>query len=290
MRTFLVLLLLCGVCSCNKPDTAQSKPTVLVSIPVYRYFVERIAGDTVKVCSLVPSGANPHLYEPTPKEVFQVSQANLFIRLGEPSEQKAYTVLQEQNPSMRMVNLSEGIALLSHEEGEEAFGKIHCCSHHGESKDLHIWLSPRLAKRQAEQIAAELIQLWPSHSQLYTEGLKTFIEDLDQLDRTISTVLADKKGSAILVSHPAFGYLCQDVGLHQISIEIEGKDPLPQDITQVLKKAKEYKITHIIAEPQYSDKGVKLIAERLGIPIVVIDPYAEDYLKNMKHLAQVLAE
>ena len=91
---------------------------------------------------------------------------------------------------------------------------------------------------------------------------------LDVLVKEITALLFSKKGSAILVSHPAFSYFCQDYDLTQLSIEIEGKDPLPQNVTSILKKAREYKVATIIIEPQYSDKGAQLIAECLKLPLM----------------------
>ena len=80
------------------------------------------------------------------------------------------------------------------------------------------------------------------------------------------------EGKAILVSHPAFGYFCQDYHLVQLSIEMEGKEPLPQHVTEILSLAKHYAIQAVLVEPQYSNKGAELIAKRLGLPTHSVDP------------------
>jgi zinc transport system substrate-binding protein len=275
---FLVALL----SACGTKELSPSKPIVLVSVAPYLYFVERIAGDTVTARSLVPPNANPHIYEPTPKEVQQLRQAALWIRLEDPSDKKAYTVLKEQNPEMRIVNVAEGIALLP------LCG--HHCSTHEEGKDMHIWLSPKLAAVQAKHIAQALSLLNPKHKERYESALALFLSELSNVDAHIAKLLAPKKESAILVSHPAFAYFCQDYGIEQFSIEVEGREPLPQDITQLLRIAKEYKITSVIVEPQYSSKGAQMVAENLGLPMYVIDPYSENYLENLEYIAQVIAK
>src|SRR5579862_3434615 len=287
----LCFLLFFAASSCEKKQPASSKPIVLVSVPSYLYFVERIAGDTVSALSLTPPGANPHIYEPTPKEVQQFRQAALWIRLGEPSEKKTYTVLKEQSRGMRIVAITEDIPLLPISEGEHAVGKAHHhCSHHAESSDLHIWLSPRLAQKQAQTIARHLSELLPQNKEQYNKALNAFLSELQDLDKEITSLLASKSGSAVLVSHPAFAYFCQDYNLSQFSIEIEGKEPLPQDVTTILNMAKKHKIAHVIIEPQYSDKGAQLIAENLEVPVYVVDPYSQEYMKNVRYIAEIIAK
>ncbi len=293
MRTIYFCILLCfAAFGCEKKAVTPSKPIVLVSVPSYLYFVERIAGDTVTALSLTPPGANPHIYEPAPKEVQRFRQASLWIRLAEPSDKKTHTVLKEQSRGMRIVDVAEGIPLLPSCEGLHAVGKPHHhhhCSDHEDANDLHIWLSPKLAQRQAETIARHLSELLPENKEYYDKALALFLTELKDLDKEIASSLAPKSGSAVLVSHPAFAYFCQDYRLTQYSIEIEGKEPLPQDITAILTMAKTHKIANIIVEPQYSDKGAQLIAENLKVPVCVIDPYSQDYMKNLRIIAEIMA-
>lgn len=285
----LCLLLLFTVFGCDRKKSTSTKPIVLVSIPSYLYFVERIAGDTVETLSLTPPGANPHIYEPTPKEVQRFRQASLWIRLKEPSDQKTYTVLKEQSKSLRIVDITDGIPLLSVYDHQHTGCKAHSHGSDHDITDLHIWLSPKLAQRQAEAISRYLSELLPQNKELYDNALALFLSDLKDLDTEITELLSSKNGSSVLTSHPAFAYFCQDYHLHQLSIEVEGKEPLPQDITSILRAAKDQKISSIIAEPQYSDKGAQLIAKNLGVPVYVIDPYSQEYLKTLRTLAEIMA-
>jgi len=97
------------------------------------------------------------------------------------------------------------------------------------------------------------------------------------------------KDRAVLVSHPAFGYLCNDYHLTQISIEHEGKDPLPQNIAQTLKMAKEHRVKNVLIQPQYNNKGAEMIAEMLKLPVFMLDPYSSDYIANLRHIAASIA-
>lgn len=287
MKKNLLVILFCIV-SFFSPALIQGKiiikestPKVLVSVAPYAYFVEKIAGKTVEIQILVPPGANAHLYEPVPKEIEKMLSANLWMRLGDPFEKKLVSVLKEKNPSLVIVELWEGITLLGHTH----------CSHegHDDEKDFHIWMSPKLAKLQAEKIASNLTRLYPQNRELYQKNLHLFLKELTDVDHKISALLKPLKGKALLVSHPAFGYFCKDYDLIQIPVEFEGKEPRPKQISQILQQAETLQVKTVLTQAQYSNKGAELIAEKLHLPISLVDPYSMDYSKNLLHLAEVIA-
>src|SRR5579872_6172720 len=78
----------CSSSSDKNADVVKPTPTILTSIPPYAYFIQKIAGETVTVQTLVPAGANPHLFEPTPKQVEEAHQALLWLQIGEAFEKK----------------------------------------------------------------------------------------------------------------------------------------------------------------------------------------------------------
>jgi zinc transport system substrate-binding protein len=279
----LLLSLLLVMASCSKPEKKQASPTVLVSIPPYAYFVEKIAGDTLSIQTLVPAGANPHHYEPSPKQIQQARASALWVAVGEPAEQKMALVMKEQNPQIAILDLSTQLPLLEHEHQG-------CSHHHEESRDLHFWLSPKLAKKQAELIAERLIAVFPENASIYKVRLAQFVEELTQLDREIAFLLKPQKGQAILASHAAFGYFCQDYGLIQLAIESEGKDPLPKEAERTLSQAEKLHIKSVLLQAQYNNKGAELIAEKLHLPTYLIDPYSADYMENMRYLAEIIAQ
>ncbi len=283
---FLILLL--PLTSCGEQEKPlEGKPLVLVSVPPYIYFVDRIAAGAVEVASLIPAGVSPHIYEATPREVQRHQSAALWIYLGESFDKRTLDFFKKSRKPIEIFPVTQGIDLLSYckEEGRT-------CPHHAheEGKDLHIWLSPRLAKKQAEGIAIALGELLPAQKQQFGANLKNFLRELDELDAEIAALLAPMQGKAILVSHPAFAYFCRDYDLVQLSIEMEGKDPLPQHVTQILAKAKQLprpKRAH--RAPVQQQRG-ELIAQSLGLPTHLVDPYAENYSENLLEIAKVIAE
>ncbi|HEV3269924.1 MAG TPA: zinc ABC transporter substrate-binding protein [Candidatus Rhabdochlamydia sp.] len=271
LRLFISFFCIIPILSYSEP------PVVLVSVPPYLYFVKKIAENTISAESLIPAGANPHLYEPTPKQVQLQKQAVLWLKLGEKADQKAQRVFQEMKNPPLIIDLVEGLVLLSY--------KGDCCSH---TEDLHIWLSPKLMQLQAKKITQALIQLFPIHTELYQKNLDVLLKELEQIDQELTTMFKNKQGKAILVSHPAFAYFCRDYKLEQLSLEEEGKDCLPQYIPELLHKVKTLGIGGIIIEPQHGSKAAKLLAQKLEISTYIIDPYSEDYIENLKQMAEVV--
>lgn len=273
----LLLTLFLGGCS-NPP---LSSPSIFVSLPPYAYFVEKIGGDNLKVEVLVPRGTNPHMYEPSPQQVSEIAHASLWLRSHDPFETKLLDVLKEQSPQLEIVDLTEGLSLI----GEDH----HCCHHHHETLDLHVWLSPELASKQAKIIEAALSRLFPEKAPQFQQNLQVLLDELNQLDQALTLQLKPFSDKTLLVSHPAFGYFCNRYHLKQLSLEQEGKEPLPQDILHTLEQAKASNTHLILTQPQYSNKAALLVAQKLNLAAHEIDPYQKDYPNMMHELADLIA-
>lgn len=254
---------------------------VLVSVAPHRFFVNKIAGQTIRVGLMVPAGASAHTFEPTPKQTLLAGKADIWFRIGESFEDKAIQALKSHRAEIRIVDLRDGIDLIIDDQ--------HTCKHHKGSADLHFWLSPRLAKIQAETIASALIQVYPEHRELYLSNLKLFKDELDQIDCEIQSIIKDVKQKTIMISHPAYAYFAKDYGFTQFSIEFEGKDPTPKLLTKILQEAQDKGIKTIFTQPQYSNKGALLIAKQIGASVQSLNPYSEDYFESLLFIAKQFA-
>jgi zinc transport system substrate-binding protein len=258
-------------------------PYVLVSVAPHKFFVEKIAKETIQVYLMVPAGASSHTYEPTPRQMVTASKANIWFRIGEPFENRAIQAFKSHHPNMEIVDLRQGLDLIS---GDHEHGHRGCC---GGGVDLHFWLSTRQGQIQAQTITEALIKAYPEHTNFYRNNLQEFLSELQKLDREILSILNPLKNRHILVSHPAYGYFCRDYDLEQCSIEIEGKDPTPQQMTKLLNLIRQLKLQTIFIQMQYNNKAAKLVADTLGAKLVVLDPYSEHYFTSMLEIAHAFA-
>ena len=304
--TFVLLPILMG------NSAAADKLPVFVSIVPQKYFVQQIGKDLVEVQAMVQPGASPATYEPKPKQMADLSKTKIYFAIGVPFENAWLEKIADTNPNMRLVHTDHGIEKIAmtahhhhhdekaekHHEGEhhEADPDHEKKEHHGEAAhdedhhehaglDPHIWLSPQLVKIQARTILAALQKADPAHSSIYESNFQDFAARIDQLDADLKKTFAGKKDLQFMVFHPAWGYFAHAYGLKQVPIEIEGKDPKPAQLKELIQHAREKNIKVVFVQPQFSTKSAKLVAREIGGQVAFVDPLAEDWMANLREVA-----
>ncbi len=257
-------------------------PVILVTVAPHKFFVEKIAKQSATVQIMVPAGASAHTYEPTAKQMLTACKADIWFRTGEPFENRAIQALKSYHPHLEVVDMRHGLNLITSDEHNHC----KCCP---ESVDLHFWLSARQSLIQAKTIADALSQAFPARANFYKRNLEIFEQELRDLDLNIQSILAPLKNRNIFVSHPAYAYFCRDYGLNQYAVEIEGKDPTPQQMTRLLHVARQLNTRTIFVQMQYNNKAAKLIADTLKAHLHILDPYSEHYMKSMLEIAYAFA-
>lgn len=282
VRTFVVLALTMFGIVVDQEIRAESVPVVLVTVAPHKYLVNRIAGDTVDVSVVVPPLANVHTFEPTPKQMLRLMEADVWFRIGESFEPRLIEALKAHRPNLQVVDLRQGLDLIWGDHQHTV-----CCQH-GDGSDLHFWLSPRQLEIQAHTVANQLIAKYPQHEARYRKALEEHLRELKSLDDQLQLELLRIHGKTFLVAHPAYAYFCRDYGLKQLSIEIEGKDPTPQQLTALFRKAKQLHLKTVFTQVQFSPKVADLVSQQLGkgAKVVSLDPYAEDYMQNLRLIAR----
>lgn len=281
-KIFVILAIFAAGCS-KTPTSADKKPLVLVSIAPYQFFASQIGGDAIEVQTIVPSNANPHTFEPTSRQAIKMAEGCIWFRIGEPFEDKIAPFLKERNPNLITWDLRDGIELMA----ETSHSCSHCSKDH---LDRHIWLSPKLAAKQAESIEKILSSRWPEKEPFFKENSTKLQTKLLQLGTEIGERLKPLKDQTLLVSHPAFGYFCKEYGLEQLSVEFEGKDPRPRHLEKIMSQAKAKGLKIALTMPQHNNKGTLIIAGKLGIKTKMIDPYSADYIATIYELSEMIAK
>lgn len=264
---------------------AGKKLTVFVSIAPQKYFVHQIGKERVDVQVMVPPGASPATYEPRPRQMAALSKTPLYFAIGVPFEKNWLKKIAAANPNMRVVHTDHGIQKipmsLHHHEAEHRPGK----DHYGEP-DPHIWLSPTLVMIQARTIRDALKEIDPAHHSVYDTNYKAFASTLAALDAELRNTFAGLQGLQFMVFHPSWGYFAQTYGLKQVAVEIEGKDPKPAQLRELIEHAKANEIKIIFVQPQFSSKSAKLVAKEIGGQVVVADPLAQDWSGNLREFVR----
>lgn len=296
--------------------TASAAMPVTVSIVPQQYFVEQVGGDLVDVSVMVQPGASPASYEPKPMQMAALSKARIYFATGVPFESAWLERIESANHHMSVVHMDRGIDKLPmarhhhhevvadeeehhehhhghegmhHEEGESVHHEGHQAMHSGHDHDHmhgvldpHVWTAPPLVKVMARTILDELVKADPAHTATYQANYAAFVERIDALDSRLRE-LFDGIGDndRFMVYHPAWGYFARTYGLTQIPIELEGKEPGPRQLAELIHHAKEENIHVIFVQPQFSEKSAGLIAKAIDGSVVKADPLAYNWFENL---------
>lgn len=279
MKKLLFILLL--------SSAMWAKILVVSSVAPVSFLAKKIAGDNVKIHTLISGDA--HNYEPKPSDMKAIAKAKIFLAIGVEFERVWLKKFQSKN--LLIAKLDENITKI---KSEHEHGHDHDHDHEhehehdhdhdqGHELDTHIWLDPINAKIIAKNIANALIAVNSEHKSLYEQNLNKLLNELDELDNYAKTELAGLKRRAFIVYHPAWGYFAKRYNLEQISIEKSSREPTISELASIIKNAKDTGVSAIFASPQYSKRSAEAIAKEINAKVVLIDPLGADYFIALKN-------
>jgi len=261
-------------------EAAQVK--AFVSIPPQKYFVEKIGANLVDVAVMVAPGSDPHSYEPKPRQMSGLAEAAVYFAVGIDFEKAWLSKIAATNPRMRIVRTDAGIAKIAiagrhhgHAQGRET-----------DAPDPHVWLAPHLVKVQAQHITDALVTVDPDNRVRYEQNCAAFLHEIEALHTELAALFTASQGTRFMVFHPSWGYFAQAYGLEQVPIEIEGKDPKPAQLKDLIQHAKMRGIQVVFAQPQFSAKIAEMVAREVGGQVIHADPLAANWAENLREVAR----
>ncbi|MHB8828200.1 MAG: metal ABC transporter solute-binding protein, Zn/Mn family [Syntrophales bacterium] len=252
---------------------APGKIDITVSVPPHAYFVERIGGDRVLAHIMIPGGANPDTYEPTPRQLINLSNSRMYVKVGAPNfpfENKYISTFLDRSPRMTVIDASRGMKF----RGE----------------DHHVWASPALARITAANIAKALVVNDPLHKDEYERNLQEFLAEIDRLDQEIRKSLKEKIGYSFMTYHPAWGYFADEYNIIQIPIEEEGKPGNAAHIRKMIDLARKKGIRDVLVQKGFDARNAQTVAAGLGGKTVEVDPLARDWPQGLKKFTASLKD
>jgi zinc transport system substrate-binding protein len=275
MRRILSILMLIILISCNRDSSDPGTRIITVSIAPFRYFVTGIAGDDFSVNVMVPSGANPHIYEPYPRQIARLRKSVAYISNGYLGFEMAWLErFYEMNKTMLKLSVGERIEPIAsgHGHGNEI--------NHTEAADPHYWVSPKCARIIASSVRDLLCELNPGANAKYEKNCSEVIMKIDEVDKKAQSLFSEVKGMHFMIFHPNLAYLARDYGLGEIAVEFEGKEPPPSRLKELIDLAAEENINTIFVQKEYDSRNAMTIAAEIGAEIRVIDPLSENWLES----------
>lgn len=257
----LSLLLTAVGCTGKKENASESsgkKLDVYTSFYTMYDFTKKIGGDKINLINIVPSGTEPHDWEPSTKDIKNLEKADVFIYNGLGMEPWVDKVLNSLN-NKKLLTLEAAKDIVPLEN----------------KNDPHVWLNPVNAKKQMEEIRNALSSADPSNKDYYDKNYSEYSAKLDILDKKFKDESLNFKRKEIIVSHEAFGYLSEAYGLKQIAIEglSAESEPTPAKMAEIIKFARDNNVKVIFFEELLSPKVAQTIAKETGAETEMLNPF-----------------
>lgn len=272
----LCLVLLCFVSGCKGQNVSPQKNIAVVSIVPQVTFAKAVAGDLWEITALIPPGSSPENYEPTPNDRMLLEDSSVYFTVGVPSE--TASILPAVGVGTKVVKLEETVSAVYPDVQMDG------------GRDPHIWLSPKRVKVMVEKMAEEFSLLDPENREIYRKNADEYINKLDELDKYIKSVLEGVENRKFIVFHPAFGYIADDYGLEMLSLEEEGREATPKHLQDMADIAENEGIKAVFYQAEVDGRQAEAFAESIGGKTVMLAPLAENYIDNLKGMADLMAE
>lgn len=268
MAAILLALTCALMAGCTTNSASSEILHIKTSFYPLQYLTEQIGGEQAKVESLTPPGTDAHSLELSPKTVNEMGSADAVIYLSQ--FQTAVDEAVAQTKPKHALDVYEVADIqathANADKNQERAG----------AKDPHFWLDASRMAKVAVKIGDFLADIDPAHADSYRQRSQDVAAQMEALNKEMVAGLSDCELDTFIVSHEAFGYLADQVGLHQVGVS--GLDPevapSPERIKAISKLVKETGTKTIFTEVNVSPKVMQVLAADLGITTVTLDPIA----------------
>jgi len=254
----------------------QAKPIAFVSILPQKFLLKTLAKDLLDIRVLVKPGQSPETFDPSPKQMAQLSKAKLYFTLGLSFEQTILKRVVANNQKLEVIDTLSGI--------EKSILQF----------DPHVWLDPVLFEQQAKSIYLALQQRLPKHRNELQNNFLLLQQQFKELNVSINKLFLNQLSSSnnsassknnFVIFHPALSHFAQRYHLNQIAIEHEGKHSSAKYLADLMSDLKQQSVKYILVEKQFSKKEAQTVSRVLHAELLEIDPLAESWLDNMFDIA-----
>lgn len=186
------LVLGASLCGCSADEKPQSgKLTVITTIfPAYD-FARQVFGDSADVKMLLKPGQESHSYDPSAKDIVEISGCDLFIYNGGESDQWVESVLKSA-PDVSTFRMTDAVSLLEEEvtEGMQEHDHEEGSGDHDEEEyDEHVWTSPANSAKIVRALGNAAAEQFPELSEQLAANAGEYAGKIDELDGKFAELL-----------------------------------------------------------------------------------------------------
>ena len=275
---------------------ATAMPQVVAVESFLTDIAQNVAGDRLKIDTLMPLGLDPHAFEPTPQDVVRVGEANVLIVNGAGYEGWLAKVLENAGGQRQVIEASKGLA--SRDPSHDAEAVAEAEEGHDHAVDPHFWLDPTKVVRYAENIRDGLSAADPAGKETYAANTAAYIAKLNELDTWIKGEI-DQIPSArrlLVTNHESLGYFADRYGLKIVGAVVPSvtteASPSAQQLAALADQIRSSGAPAVFLETGANPQLAQQLRDETGITIVTDisaesltapDGKAPNYLEMMRY-------
>jgi len=273
-------------------DGVSTGINVVTTLPLFADIASNIAGDRAVVDSLLPPGADPHTFEPSPSDVRKITEADVIFANGLGLEPSLLRVIAANIPSAAVLvelaeaSISAGVSTIPvTDQG---------------SRDPHLWMDPEIGSEYAAIVRDTLSFADPGGSDTYSSNYETYAATLGDTAQYLrdATAAVPPDDRLIITTHDAFGYLARAVDFEVAGFVARGpgQDASPEDISDLITTIEDLGVPAVFTEPQTSveTRTLEQIASDAGVAVCelysgALDDTVRTYVELLRFDAEELA-
>lgn len=266
LGVFLVVVVL--LFGCEKSNDEQGELKVVTTLFPQYEFTKNIVGDKGSVTLLLPQGVESHTFDPTPKDMQDIYESQVFIYTGKEMEPWAGEIIKGvDKDKVVIVDASKNIELKEENHGDESAEEI-AAEEEEHARDPHIWLDPKLAKVMIDNIVEGVVKADSKNEEYYRTNAEAYKAKLDKLDQDTKDVVSQgKKDTLVFGGRFAYAYFIEAYGLKYVtaydSCSSEA-EPSIKEVSEVIDYMRKENIHYIFHEELTDPKIANSIAKEVG--------------------------
>lgn len=275
---------------------------VVTSMKPLGFIAAAIADGVTETQVLLPDGASEHDYSLRPSDVKRLQNADLVVWIGPEMEafmdRSTQSIAANKKVTIAELDGVKPLLITGADDDDDHHGHDHGAAekgdgdHHHGIYNMHLWLSPEIARLSAVAIHDKLLELMPQSRAKLDSNLQQFETALAATDKQVSNELAPLKGKGYFVFHDAYGYFEKHYGLTSlghftVNPEIQ---PGAQRLHEIRTQLVEQKATCVFAEPQFRPAVVEAVARGTSVRMGTLDPLGTNIQLSKASYSQFLSQ
>ena len=257
-----------GGCGPGEKDKTSAeldkRPLLVATTTIIADIAKSLAGERMRVESIMRPGEDPHIYDPRPNDARLISRARVVLTNGLHLEGTLDDIIAN--------NLAADAIHAALAE-DPRIEPIESQQYRG-APDPHCWLSIPLVKIYTDRAMQALIQADPEGEQIYRENARNYIAGLDSLDLFAREAIAriPPERRVLVTAHDAFQYFSLEYGIKVLTIIGISTDmePRPRDLENLVSLINQHKVPAVFIETSVSaslNNLVRKVSQKTGAAI-----------------------